>query len=50
MGLRFRKSLRLFLDFHVNVSKTGISESIGESPSTVNLHGDRARDSTMTED
>lgn len=37
MGIRFRKSFRLFPGVKVNVSKSGVSTSIGGAPFTVNV-------------
>lgn len=41
---RFRRSIRFGPWFRVNVSKTGVSESIGRRPFTINLRGNRARE------
>ena len=43
MGFRFRRSIKLFPGLKVNVSKTGISESIGRPGATVNFRGDRTK-------
>lgn len=37
MGLRFRKSIKLFPGVRINLSKSGISTSIGKPGATVNL-------------
>ena len=43
MGLRFRKRLRLMPGVHLNISKSGISTSIGRPGLTVNIRKGRAR-------
>jgi hypothetical protein len=43
MGFRFRRSFKIAPGFHVNVSKTGVSESIGGHGFTVNLRDRRTR-------
>ena len=37
MGFRFRKSIKLFPGVRVNLSKSGISTSIGKPGATINL-------------
>ena len=44
MGLRFRRSIKLFPGVRVNVSKSGVSTSIGTRGATVNVRGDRVRE------
>lgn len=41
MGWRFRKSFKFVPGLRINLSKTGVSESVGKAPVTVNLRGDR---------
>jgi len=41
MGLRFRKSLKLFPGVKLNFSKSGVSTSIGGKGLTVNLRGNK---------
>ena len=41
MGFRFRKSIKLFPGVRINLSKTGISTSVGVPGATVNLRGDK---------
>jgi hypothetical protein len=43
MGLRFRKSIKLFPGVRINLSKSGISTSIGKPGATVNLSERGAR-------
>ncbi len=43
MGLRFRRRIRLLPGIWLNLSKTGISASIGERGATLNVKGDRVR-------
>ncbi|MEP7181174.1 MAG: DUF4236 domain-containing protein [Betaproteobacteria bacterium] len=43
MGFRFRRRFSLLPGFRVNLSKSGISTSIGEPGATVNLRGDQVR-------
>jgi hypothetical protein len=43
MGFRFRKRIRLAPGIHLNLSKTGISTSLGRPGMTVNLRGRKAR-------
>ena len=37
MGFRFRKSIKLFPGVRLNLSKTGISASVGRPGATINL-------------
>ena len=41
MGLRFRKTFRLFPGVKVNLSKSGVSTSIGTPGATLNVGGTR---------
>ena len=41
--LRYRRSIRIAPWFRINVSKTGISESLGKPGATINVRGDRVR-------
>ena len=43
MGLRFRKRVKLFPGLWLNLSKSGVSTSVGTKGLTVNLKGDKAR-------
>lgn len=43
MGFRFRRRLKLFPGVSLNISKTGVSTSVGVPGATVNLRGDRTR-------
>ena len=43
MGLRFRKRVKLFPGLWLNLSKSGVSTSVGTNGLTVNLKGDKAR-------
>lgn len=43
MGFRFRKSIKLFPGVRLNLSKTGVSTSIGRPGATVNIRGRRVR-------
>jgi hypothetical protein len=40
---RFRRSIKLFPGVRINLSKTGVSTSIGRPGATVNLRGDRIK-------
>ena len=44
MGWRFRKSIKLIPGVRLNLSKTGVSTSIGRPGATVNIRGRRVRD------
>src|SRR5437867_9778940 len=44
MGFRFRRSIKLFPGIRVNLSKSGVSTSIGTRGATVNIRGDRVRE------
>jgi hypothetical protein len=39
--IRFHKSFRLFPGVHLNLSKTGVSLSLGAAPLTINLGTDK---------
>lgn len=41
MGFRFRKTIKLFPGVRLNLSKSGVSTSIGKSGFTVNLKGEK---------
>ena len=41
--LRFRRSFKLFPGVRLNVSKSGMSTSIGKPGGTVSVRGDRVR-------
>ena len=43
MGFRFRRSIKLAPGVRVNLSKSGISTSLGRPGLTVNLRGDRVK-------
>jgi Protein of unknown function (DUF4236) len=43
MGFRFRKTIKLLPGVRLNLSKTGVSASIGERGATVNLSDRGAR-------
>jgi hypothetical protein len=43
MGLRFRKRIKLFPGLWLNVSKSGVSTSIGGKGLTVNLKGGKVK-------
>ena len=43
MGFRFRKRIKLFPGVWFNVSKSGVSTSIGGKGLTVNLKGNKAK-------
>lgn len=45
MGFRFRKSIKLFPGVRLNLSKTGVSTSIGRPGAMVNIRGRRVRGS-----
>jgi len=44
MGFRFRRSFKIVPGVRMNVSKTGVSTSIGKPGFTVNVRGDRVRE------
>lgn len=44
--MRFRRSLRIAPGVRLNVSKTGLSTSLGRRGFTLNLRGDRVRATT----
>ena len=44
MGFRFHRSLKIVPGLRLNLSKTGISASVGERGMTVNVRGDRLRE------
>jgi hypothetical protein len=46
MGFRFRKSIKLFPGIRINLSKSGVSASIGRPGATVNI-SDRGTRSTV---
>lgn len=43
MGFRFRKRIRVLPGVHLNISKRGVSTSIGGKGLTVNLRGDKIK-------
>lgn len=43
MGFRFQKRIRILPGVHINLSKTGISTSVGGNGLTVNLRGDKVK-------
>ena len=43
MGLRFRKRIKIFPGLWINLSKGGVSTSIGGKGLTVNLKNDKAK-------
>lgn len=43
MGFRFQKRIRILPGVHINLSKTGISTSVGGKGLTVNLRGDKVK-------
>lgn len=43
MGFRFRRRIKLFPGIRLNVSKSGLSTSVGEPGATINLRGDNVR-------
>ena len=43
MGFRFRRSIKLLPGIRVNLSKSGVSTSIGTRGATINIKGDRVR-------
>ena len=43
MGFRFQKRIRLFPGLRINLSKTGVSTSIGRPGMTVNVRGDKVK-------
>lgn len=43
MGFRFRKSIKLFPGVRLNLSKTGVSTSIGRPGAMMNIRGRRVR-------
>lgn len=45
MGTRFRKRIKIAPGVHLNISKTGISTSLGPRGATVNVRGQRVRSS-----
>lgn len=45
MGFRFRKSIKLFPGVRLNLSKTGVSTSIGRPGAMINVRGRRVRGS-----
>lgn len=44
MGFRFRRSIKIAPGVRINLSKTGVSTSIGTRGATVNIRGDRVRE------
>jgi hypothetical protein len=44
MGFRFRRSIKLAPGLRINLSKSGVSTSIGGRGATVNVRGDRVRE------
>jgi hypothetical protein len=43
MGFRFRKRIRILPGFRINLSKTGISTSLGGKGLTVNVRNDNVK-------
>ena len=43
MGFRFRRSIKIAPGVRINLSKSGLSTSIGTRGATVNIRGDRVR-------
>lgn len=43
MGLRFRKRIKILPGVYINLSKSGVSTSLGGKGLTVNLRGDKTR-------
>ena len=41
MGLRFRKSIKIFPGIRINLSKSGISTSVGVPGATVNIKSNK---------
>ena len=41
MGFRFRKSIKIFPGIRINLSKSGISTSVGVPGATVNIKGNK---------
>jgi hypothetical protein len=44
MGFRFRRSFKIAPGVRINLSKSGVSTSIGTRGATVNIRGDRMRE------
>lgn len=44
MGFRFRRSIKLAPGVRINLSKSGVSTSIGRPAATLNIRGDRVRE------
>ena len=44
MGFRFRRSFKIAPGVRINLSKSGVSTSIGARGATVNVRGDRVRE------
>lgn len=45
MGFRFQKRIKIFPGITINISKSGVSTSLGVKGATVNLKGGKARTS-----
>src|SRR6266571_3845550 len=43
MGFRFRRRIKLLPGIRLNISKSGLSTSVGEPGATINLRGDNVR-------
>jgi len=43
MAIRFRKSMTIFPGIRINLSKSGISTSVGPRGATINLRGGKRR-------
>lgn len=43
MGFRFRRRIKLLPGIRLNISKSGLSTSVGEPGTTINLRGDHVR-------
>lgn len=47
MGIRFRKSIKLFPGVRINLSKSGVSTSLGVPGATVNVKAGRKTKATV---
>ena len=43
MGFRFRRRIKLLPGIRLNISKSGLSTSVGEPGATINLRGNNVR-------
>ena len=43
MGFRFRRRIKLLPGIRLNISKSGVSTSVGEPGATINLRGNNVR-------